>query len=306
LIYGDTNSTLAGALVGAKMLVPIGHVEAGMRSFNRTMPEEINRVVSDHVASLHFCPTATAVDTGERLKTGERDDATTAPTRPKPPEPLTPPQAAASSPRGAREPAGGRGRSRRRSVAKEHWDAWCRAWGLWRAYAAKARGGPPADHPADVGAMKALLARALLRYRGSVEPALDDLAWGFRAYIRDPRERFKPLGRLARTREEYGRAPPDFRAPWRKDAAPPRRPVHAGAADRKILAPAPQQSDRTGDVLGAGAAPPAAPKLSVLELARRNVERAEQALRLGIGSARAVERAKRLVAELEAQERPPS
>jgi len=62
LIYGDTNSTLAGALVGAKMLVPIGHVEAGMRSFNRTMPEEINRVVSDHVASLHFCPTATAVD----------------------------------------------------------------------------------------------------------------------------------------------------------------------------------------------------------------------------------------------------
>lgn len=62
LIYGDTNSTLAGTLVAAKMHIPIIHIEAGLRSFNRQMPEEVNRIIADEFSTLLFCPTSQAID----------------------------------------------------------------------------------------------------------------------------------------------------------------------------------------------------------------------------------------------------
>ncbi len=66
LVYGDTNSALAGALTAAKLRIPVGHIEAGLRSYNLDMPEEINRLLTDHISTLLFCPTVQSIKNLQR------------------------------------------------------------------------------------------------------------------------------------------------------------------------------------------------------------------------------------------------
>lgn len=165
-------------------------------------------------------PTGTTPPLGGLEATSERRSAP--PDEQPTPQSLCPPQSAASGrqlPKGSEKRSVGRVSGRRDSIAKNRPDLWCLSWFLWRAYSSHTPGGPPKDHPADVGAMKALLGAALLVSKGDEDRALAELAWGFRAYVGDREHRFKPLGKLRRIRDGYGRAPADFEAPRRREDA---------------------------------------------------------------------------------------